>query len=740
MRIFLFILLSFSTSLCSQEDYFLTPQDKAYLYHTVRKSPILERNIGRYIVYTGPEIILPNGTINYDSTELIIINNPSYLTIYSDEIRKAPKGILAEAANKQAIWELNKTLHAKRQDKLEAEGLSESFKQFEKILYGKLPEVAYKTKNDERYLHPKIWTIFNPSLALNDKIAMLENFNALSLEDKKAILDAGNYAINKWVENRAYTIFTKLGGEADIFINILTAAGDGSSTSGLFEEREKDERGRWNKGLPKAVGLFPYITHIKPSKSNKSKLKLKPLHYSSTIFETAGHGKKTNIHVDVWGYNSEKQTTVVIEKLGKTYPLFGSTESRFLSPDSTFNGQGTYYTLINRVKADIEVSEEKISGRRGYDYWIAYHEDRKKDKLLDIDKIEKELDGIRRNKFTTNEKKYKTRSYRRKRKKRQDKLLDYYAQLSAIKQKIAALKEKKQAVLDVIQRDNLKLNHMLDLIGRKWVPYIEKDGLYIYEDSATFDLYTQEFQFPASKEKVPFEVRLIPIPYSHVSDQLDEVMLHVNMTDAIPNYEAKIQLALIDVFDSDNYKLNTSLFKPSDSIAVMEFFEAMLNNDLELKVIPRASGIGKWNGFKTVKDPDPVTMLSYPGDTKEEQQQEKNDTIFKRLRVSQIEINISRKIELLVNSFTDPVKSNFKTPSKVVSDLEKEYKLSKNEVLSIYRTYQILKTLKEELNILAGDYLSREDAKIVIDRLNKAIDKSSIYVSKYSLKFKEILD
>ena len=47
-----------------QEDYFLTPQDKAYLFHTVRKSPILEQNIGRYIEYVGREARLPNGELN----------------------------------------------------------------------------------------------------------------------------------------------------------------------------------------------------------------------------------------------------------------------------------------------------------------------------------------------------------------------------------------------------------------------------------------------------------------------------------------------------------------------------------------------------------------------------------------------------------------------------------------------------------------------------------------------------
>src|SRR5690554_3043129 len=92
----------------AQEDYFLSPQTKAYLFHTVRKSPILEQNIGRYIAYEGEEITLPNGEINYDSIEQKIINQPQLLTIYAHEISRSPKGLLAELANKVALWELNK--------------------------------------------------------------------------------------------------------------------------------------------------------------------------------------------------------------------------------------------------------------------------------------------------------------------------------------------------------------------------------------------------------------------------------------------------------------------------------------------------------------------------------------------------------------------------------------------------------------------------------------------------------
>src|SRR5690554_1883265 len=91
LPLILFLWVMSIYSAIGQEDYFLTPQNKAYIYHTVRKSPILEQNIGRYIVYSGKEITLPNGEINYDSTEQVIINQPELLKIYSNEIRRSPK-------------------------------------------------------------------------------------------------------------------------------------------------------------------------------------------------------------------------------------------------------------------------------------------------------------------------------------------------------------------------------------------------------------------------------------------------------------------------------------------------------------------------------------------------------------------------------------------------------------------------------------------------------------------------
>ena len=734
MRI-LIIVLTLSccwNSLLAQDNHLLSPQEKAYLFHTVKKSPILDQNLGRFFEYTGEEIRLPNGTLNYDSMELMIINQPDLLRIYTGEIQKSPKGLLAEAANKQAVWELNKVLQAKRANELEKEGFTEAFSRFENYFQEQLPENAFKSKKGESVIHPKVENVLNPSLTFQDKLATLNAISILTAKDKKEIIDAVSFATNKWVEERSFVIFQALGGSATFYRNVLTAAGDGSNTSGLFEEREKDERGRWNRGLPKAVGLFPYQTVLfdDPKRSRES---VRPDIYTISQFDTPGNDRNTNIHLDVWGYNSDKQTTVVIEKSGKSYPLFGSVETRFLSPDSSFASGMTYYTLINRLQNEITELEEMISGKNGFDYWIEYHEKRKDGKLLEIDKTEKLLSDLRMNPIRTNDKKYKTKSGKKKRKKNQERVVRYYEELSAIKRKIKELEQLKE---EAILKQNNKLqqqNKMLDLIGRKWVGFTVEDGLYIFEDSSTFDMYTQEFTFPGTSESEVFEIRLLAIPLSHESYQADEVMLHINVADATPMYNSRVKLELFDAFQSDQFELGSSLIKPSDSLAVRVLFDAFLDKEKSIKTVVRGGGIGKWNGFQTVIDRKAETLNAYPGKSKDEQHKSKLDSTFLRLRCSQVYIKIDRDIQLEINSFTDPVVSNFKAPSETLRNKQASLKLSNNELLSAYRSREVLITLKKELNELAGNYLSREEAKIVIDRLNKAIDSVRITVGRTSI-------
>lgn len=764
---FLFVVTAFLAQAQVNED--LTAEERAYLFHIVKKSPILDNNFGRYFDYTGPEITFSNGQTNYDSIELMIINHPELLIIRKQEIAKSPKGLIAEAANKMAIWELNNVLQAKRNTPKDLKQYQNEYDAFEHYLMEKLPPNATKSEDDGLKPHPRIYSVLNPALSFDEKFTQLESMRFLDQNDQLVTLNAINYAVNKYTEIRAFEIYKALGGEAENFANVLVAAGDGSNTSGLLEEREKDEKGRWNKGLPKAVGLFPYqikletyetgkeFTTIDGARYKKTATKIEPARHTVSNFKTAGENKYTNLHFDVWGYNSEKQTTVVIEKNGLNYHLFGSGETRFLSPDSSFSKGTTFQAIINDLEfKKIADLNEMIYGKKGFDYWIEYNKKKKDATELKIEKKEKEYSDMGYSPITTSSKAPrsvkkskkkaiksnsggfdgtpKTNSNRKERKELQNEIVHLYDLYNAYKRKIEELEKQKEEAIDLLATYQRKLDVYKQIMGVRWAQFEEKDGLYIFEDSTTFDILTQEFKFKPSKEVEDFEVRLIAIPESCLSKSADEVMLHINVMDAEPHYDSRIQLNLEDVFAPDKWDLPNPLFTDADSVALRVFFEGLLDKKVPFDIIARGQGIGLWNGIQTVKDPSPTELASYPRNP----DASRMDSSFLRLRKSEVLIHIDRSIELIVNSYTDPVRSSLSISDASIQAAMTKYQLSKNDVLSAYRTASILRALKEEINVKAGAYLNREDASKVIDRFNKEWSKTRVSVGRTSFKLDDL--
>jgi hypothetical protein len=87
-----------------------------------------------------------------------------------------------------------------------------------------------------------------------------------------------------------------------------------------------------------------------------------------------------------------------------------------------------------------------------------------------------------------------------------------------------------------------------------------------------------------------------------------------------------------------------------------------------------------------------------------------------------------------INSYTDPVASSLNISNELLKSSAAKYGLTKNDLLSAYRSHSILTAFKREINILAGKYMSREDARLVIDRLNRAMQKIKISVGSTSFK------
>lgn len=759
VKFYTFIVLFFSAYVQAQVNEDLTPEERAYLFHIVKKSPILDENFGRFFDYTGPQITFTDGTLNYDSVEILIINKPELLVIRKDEIAKSSKGLITEAANKMALWELNKVLMAKRTNPKDLKQYENEYVYFEELLMKGLPVSAQKKIDDKMQPHPKIMNLINPTLSLRDKLALTESMRFLTPADEMCVHKTINKAIDQYVEKRSFEIFKALGGEAEQFNNVIVAAGDGSSTAGLLEEREKDENGRWNRGLPKAVGLFPYQLKTQTiEESGKEVEQIVPFKFTENNFFTAGENQITNVHLDVWGYNAEKQTTVVIERNGLHFHLFGSGETRFLSPDSTFSEGATFMTIIHQMEKKIEDLREMIIGKKGFDHWIDYHTKKKDQTELKIEKVEKQYSDLGYSPITTSPKASRkvkkskkkaiknnssgfdgtptTNSNKSERKSLQDEIVYLYGKYEAHKAKIKELEEQKLAAIDLLAKYQLRLDEYNRAIGMNWATYEEKDGLYTFQDSSTFDIRTQEFKIPPTESRDQFEVRLIAIPNSALSDMADEVMLHINVLNDAPVYNARIRLEMEDVFESDKFDLPGNLLSHDDSVSVVVFFEGLLEKDLPFDIIARGQGLGKWNGSRTIRDPKRDEIDRYPGTPG----YLKTDTTYTRLRRSELFVHMDRAITIEVNSYTDPVKSNLTITNPTILSAMTKYNLTKNDILSAYRTAAIISQFRKECNILAGQYMTREEASKIIDKLNKKIDKVKISVGRTSFKLSDFTE
>ncbi len=762
--IFTFLLLYGFQTLFGQETSDLTPEERAYLFHIVKKSPILENNMGRFFEYKGPEVRLMNKELNFDSIESYIILHPESLFLRTSEISKCPKGILAEAANKMALWELNKALLEARQTD-ELTNYKTQYANFESLLIQFLPPAAIKTEDDEVLLNKKIMPFINPSLSFEDKSALLSSMNFLNEDEQLSCMIALNKAINTYVKNRSFEIYTQIGGEAETFENILIAAGDGSETSGLLNEREKDENNKWNKGLPKAVGLFPYESNLKaPERRQKTALESIPMPIID--FTTIGENRLTQMHFDVWGYNSKKQTTVVIHRNGLSYHLFGSAETRFLSPDSSFSDGQTFQSVIDNLKTSkIDVLYEKIYGKKGFDFQIKEAMERKDKVELEINKEEHNYSDITQNPITTSSKANRkakkarkkaiknsgksggksgipgvtTYSKKKIRRKEQHQISNLWGEFEYLTKLIKDLEKEKQNAIDLMAVYQRKMDSYTTAMGTNWARFTEEDGVYTFQDSTTFDIYTQEFTFKADTIKTPFEVQLIAIPDGPMGLSFDEVMLHVNMIDAKPGFDARLQFSANDLFPPNEWRIENKLLKDEDSVSIHLFFEALLNKKIEFQAIARGNGIGKWNGVQTVRSENSTELENYPGNSLEERLKNRMDTSLLRLRSTSINIDLNRGIFLEVNTFTDPVKSTIRPMNTSHISESTKYNLSNNDYLSALRAAQVISMLKNELNVYAGKFLTREEATIVIDRLNKKLDGTRISCGATSFKWQELL-
>ncbi|MEY3049332.1 MAG: hypothetical protein RL365_1370 [Bacteroidota bacterium] len=744
------LLLSLCTTSIGQVSQQLTPEIQAYLFHIVRKSPILENNVGLAFEYSGPLVKLPDNSINYDSIDKILTVSPNLLIIRTDILARSPKGILIEACNKTAIYEICRQI----QKYSDGEPISSLplLDRYFTLFFDQLPNELKRGKLYEQLLNPLESPILLTNFSFNERLFNLQIKGFTKGSDNKLIIDAQGKAINQAIEERTRSLFQLLGGNSNLFKSMLLAAGDGSYTEGMLQERDKDENGSFNKGLPRAIGLFPYEVDVE-----KDKKTLRTKRITSKELWTIGNQKQTQVHFDVWGYNSTNQTTVIVEKGGRQYPLFGSQTTRFLTPDSTFSKGSTFMKVLNDLN-DVTYKElkEALIGKNGLNEQIIKAQEQLGEIETIINQKEGDLGELYKEDYRTKnrakrkelkQRKYddpslalkpKTKARKKAKNKHQSDLVELYAGYDETLSLVESLiTERDELAKEFNHRDKIYKRYV-QLLGEHWMPFTEVNGLYTFEDGTTFDIFTQDLTFPPTDSSELVEVRLLSIPEDYEGESSDEIMMHLSMVDVRPFFDADFEINFEDVFESDAYKFEGRIFTDKDTSFFKKLFESYSKNPLPIELTLDGMGIGMWKDSAIVRDPEQQEQTSYPGNTKEEKQLSRGEWAFKSLRHAGLQIKINRSLNIHIESSTDPVVSNLTSTALPIESLLTNNGISKNELLSVLRTRSILIQTKNELIASCPKYLSTQKAKKFIDQLEESVAQSKYFIGNKAIKIPKI--
>jgi hypothetical protein len=731
----LFVFTSFTNSFCQDEINF-DGERKAFIYHVVWKNKRLNDYFGKYFEYIGEPYFKRDGeTPKRDSIEIAIKSNPNKLLIRSNDLSKVSKGMLLELTNKLALHDLNLMIKHRNSEEPQHEKFRVEYETLVDLLTKKLPPSTVKEKDGKLRPLIKFEKILAPTYSTKGKINVVSSGGAFDASETKMIVKAINNSIQIWVTNRSRQYFEAFGGRANYLNNQLMSAGDGGGFAGSGKERKQDE---WYRGLTHPIGFFYYeIDTKKEVKSGKMVVKSK--HVPVIDYVTYGHDTITNIHFDVWGQSKERQTTVVIQKGMYSYILYGKDETELLSPDSTYGKEGitTYQMLIDELEnVHIAHYDNLIYGKRGYDWQIEYHGKQVELCLEKIKVTEYKLNQIRYSQGSGNLVNYKPKdpkksqpnsnsSVKKKKMTTQEELMYWYEKWEFHKGMIVKLKKEKVIALEILATLKDKLGEMNKNLGYKILKYEEKDGLYIFEDSSTFNYETQDFKFNKYHYPEEYNIRMLSFDEKVLSSQADEVMIHWSVTEEDEDEKLAVNKLLLDQFKLNEFSQDFSIFQESDSVKVKELIQFIIDNPKNITLNLSGEGLGTMlpNG-KYKKNKQPEYFNEYPN----------NKEIYKDLNASTIQIDLEDELIISIRTYTDGLKANFKPFDKTVIKLLESGAIYPNEAIAGLRTQTVLYNMIYDINKNGAKYFDEGEAEKAFDILLNVIKKHKIFMGNKSFK------
>lgn len=590
-----------------------TGEERAFFYNVSRKTEILNPELFHLFEFTDSIPWINDTLPDYSYVEKQIVKFPEKLVLHTDEIPRKSVGLICDLSTAYAIWELDKVLQYRASVDEKDKPLKVKLKVYEQYVIEHIPQTALTTLTSGEYVLLKgIYSYFAPSMSVTDKMASLAN-SGYTVRDQMLILNALHMANEKYVYMRSVDIFKALGGTNADYTNFISAAGDGSSWSDL----KGGIKTPYNNALPDERNLYYFEAEEyieKEEKLGEEPTFKKPVVRIKDIRvrEFRAHNEKSTVlHFDVQGFHPERQTTIAIQRGGSSYILYGKNEHRLLSPDSTYGVGTTYWRLLWELEhvyiADLN---ERLYGKKGYEYWIKNYEAKIRDTQLRIKKTEYRLDQMRHtpmgapkmkkkkikdknlggsdqinghptNKLTKQEKKMNVE---------QNRLIHLNTQLENEKSMLLKLKKEMEEAYFLLVKYQALFDKMQKNLGYIFMPYEQEGTIYTFSDGAIFNYATQDFIFPTNYREDVFYVYHIAFGEKVLSTKIEETFVHMNLAYAYLKDRYTLERIVAD-------KNPNPALTSGDSIQVMEIFQAVLEQDLKLELIAEAGGImGQSNG------------------------------------------------------------------------------------------------------------------------------------------------
>ena len=693
------------------EDF--TGKERAFFYQLTRKIENINP-VGFHLFEFTDSIPYINDTLpDYPYIVKAIEADSSRLILHSSEFGRKQTGIVSDIAMHYATWELDLVLHFRNSEKAKHAHLKDKLLRFEHYVLEQAPQAATKRDANGTYqINPTLTSYYSPNLSISEKIAALKNAK-LNDDQKYSMIKAIYYAKEKYLKLRANEIANLLSNGKIESVNYMLAAGDGDN----WTEHESVLRTRYNRPLPDPKALFRYeLSTERDEKKNTKKTVVEDL---PVLKLNTVAGQSTNLHVDVWGYHPERQTTIVVQKAGKSYILYGKNEHRYVSPDDSYETGITYRSLVEELKIMIADLNDRIYGKRGYDYMIEKFEKKAeamrykiKDTEIALNKIRHIPAGPPKMKKKKKSKKASSVSYQdsqtppqgkltktaKKKLVLQSDLVDQNGQLQTFLNTIKQLKIEKELAFDLLSQYNNRMDIMSKTIGQNIMTYtVDKSNNYTFSDGTTFNYASQDLTFKPEDESQYFEVILVSFGKHVLDPKQEEVFVHFNL-----NHNLNKDKYLL--YKEENALSQTPHYTVSDSIQIMEFFTALTKTKLKTNVT--LNGLGVASGTSPYYSSVPSPTIT------EEGSENKNQLTYCSL------IQTDEKINIELSVFSNAVK-----PKNIANIPISKYKVaSMNDIdnLTLIENQKHFETWKNNMYTLAKIWLKDSpDQKLALKKIKK---------------------